>query len=294
MRAASVNPSAESPRGDELRKVGQARQEPADVAHRDGMAEPAEERLVVGRVSDEQRLFGEVLKRGAGLLLGEPPHPGQLVELPEPEIDVDAGDLEVDLLVGQDAADLIDLLRREGRDVLAIIDGDIADAEGLVRRKRCPRDLAEHPFRRAHERLFPFRRVSFRPRRTPLHFPPRAVIGIDERAVLPDDRLDRPHPGDVVAPARGPAGDRHDLHACPGEVPQGGVGGIGEHPVGCQRVVDIGEEILQVSAQGGGQALDGSRPFGCHGGDPRLSERAENQDVPSTTARGPWRAGIRR
>ena len=53
-------------------------------------------------------------------------------------------------------------------------------------------------------------RVARRPTKRLTSLRARRVVAHVERAVLADDRVDRPHARDVVAPAGGPAGDRHD------------------------------------------------------------------------------------
>jgi hypothetical protein len=69
----------------------------------------------------------------------------------------------------------------------------------------------------------------------------RDVVAHVERAVLADDRVDGPHPRDVVAPSSRPAGDRDDEPPGGAQTLHRRIGLRGKPAVRRQRVVDVGE-----------------------------------------------------
>ena len=129
---------------DELGRMLDTRQEGADVAHPNRVREALEQRLVVRRVTKEDGRFsklGELCRWG--VFLEERSGPRELVEISNPEVHVDAGNLEVDALLLEDAAYGVYFLRRQGRHVLAVVDGYVAYSKGLVRGKGGPGDFLQ-------------------------------------------------------------------------------------------------------------------------------------------------------
>ena len=70
----------------------------------------------------------------------------------------------------------------------------------------------------------------------------RIVVTHVERAIFPDDGVHRPHARNMIAPARGPTGDRYHQLAGIAQTFQRCVRVRGESAVRRKRVVDVGQE----------------------------------------------------
>ncbi len=139
------------------------------------------------------------------------------------------------------------LAAREGGHVLAEVDGEIGLAVELVRSKRRAGNLGQDvPAQRLepHPVGPPRRLVVAKAADQPLGL---GVVAEPEGAVLAHHPVDRPHPGDVVAPAGRPAGDRHDLPAGLPKPLHGCIGDGRQPAVERERVVDVGEHHLDAA-----------------------------------------------
>jgi len=113
--------------------------------------------------------------------------------------------------------------------------------------------ISSRPLRNAHSALTAGSAVGVQPRGvapTVLHrlrvttrqFAGHVIVAKVERAVLSDDRIDRPHPRDVIAPPGRPARDRDHQQARVAQPLHRRVRRSRDPSVGRQRVVDVGED----------------------------------------------------
>ena len=172
------------------------------------MQKELEHRCVVRRIADVDRA-----RRIGDIQLGaeELARHRQLVVIAEPAIDVDRAQLGMQSRVAHERADALRRLQRQGRHVFAVIDRKVGLAVGLIGGDGAARHgggdfLADGDEADAVTRA---------------HFGGLAVLLVQpslreaeiKRAVFPDDRIDRPHARDVVAPPGGAACDRHGAKA---------------------------------------------------------------------------------
>ena len=129
-------------------------------------------------------------------------------------------------------------------------------AVGLVRGHRRPRDLPEDRVAQALEAAS-VRRPLAGVEQEPLVEPaPFGVVAEIERPVLPDHGVDRPHAGDVVAPAGRPAANRNDEETRLVQAFQGAIGLRRQPAAAGQGVVDVGEHAADGAAGLDAEGLD--------------------------------------
>ena len=207
--ASSAKPSPRAAARDIARLLREAVGEIRDVRDADRMRKEGEHRLVVRRVAGEHEPFALRIEIDGEDLAHQPARHAELVVVAEPAIDVDRAQFRGGAGLAEQPEDAIDRRVGQPRHVLAIVDREIALAVGLVGRERGARNggkdaLAEPGEPRAL--LDPHRRFV---EEAANQVPPVALVAEIEGAVLADHRIDRPEAGDHVAPAGGPAGDRH-------------------------------------------------------------------------------------
>ncbi len=125
--------------------------------------------------------------------------------------------------------------------ILAEIDRQIGDAVGLVGREPGTGHRRQDLLGETVEPCARFGPLGLQQEVPPRHRSRGVVIAEIERAVLADDRVDRPEPGDHIAPAGRAPGHRDDAPAAFGEPLQCPIRRRAQPTVGGQRVVDIGQ-----------------------------------------------------
>lgn len=92
------------------------------------------------------------------------------------------------------------------------------------------------------------------------HAPRRVVIAVIECAILAGDAVDRPHPGNMVAPAGRAASDRRRQQARILQVFKGSIGLGGEPSPRGQGLVDVEQHESDIAPGPGREFRQGSHP----------------------------------
>src|SRR5262245_7370655 len=177
------------------------------------MGEKREHRRVVGRVADEYAGLLACVEVDAELLAHEPFAHGELVVDAEPAVDVDGAHLRGEPARLHQRDDAIDCLWRQRWHVLAPIYRQVGFAVRLIGRDGAARDFAQYLLRDRHEAPAVRRARRRSVRIAADHRLAVLPVAEIERAVLADYGGNGPHARDMVAPARGPPGDRDDADA---------------------------------------------------------------------------------
>src|SRR5690606_23608054 len=165
---------------------------------------------------------------------------GELVVVAEPAVHVDGADFGLRAGFMEDVDNAADGRLGQGGHIFAEVDGKVGHAVVLVAGDRRPRHFAQYPVAYGVQALAAGRaRLGIGPIMG-FHAPGGAVVRIVEGAVLAHHRAHRPHARDVVAPARGAAGNGHDHDAGGFQPHERRVGGGQQASVGGQGAVDDG------------------------------------------------------
>jgi hypothetical protein len=129
---------------------------------------------------------------------------------------------------------------RQGRNILAIVDGKVSDAAELVRGERTAGYRGQDPRCQRFDPLLAIRqRIADE---DGLQSPRQGVVPHPEGAVFPHHGIDRPHAGNVVAPAGRATRHRNDLDP---RAPEGAPAPNRRRRSaarGGDRVVDVGQQ----------------------------------------------------
>jgi hypothetical protein len=125
------------------------------------------------------------------------------------------------------------------RHILAIIDRQVGFPVRLVGSEGAPGHRGENAGCDGLQAGAFFSAIRFVLLKAPLQAPV-AVVEV-EGAVLTHHGVDRPHPRNVIAPARRPPGHRHDAKSGCAQLLERPVGFSAELAIGSHGVVDIGE-----------------------------------------------------
>jgi hypothetical protein len=227
-----------------------------DIGDADRVREEGEHRRVIGRVARIDDVAALAVCVYFETFLEHAPCHGELVMPAEPGVHMDGADLGHGPFGLEGLADLFRRCERQRRHVLAKVDRDIDLAIGLVGSDGSARKFLQDA---GTQRLQFFIVGATLFRRLPIdaqHFARLVVIAEIEGAVLADDAVDRPHAGDVIAPAGGPAGDRDDDQARFMQVFHRFIGACRQPAMQCQRIVNVGEDRfhrLEVRTGEGGE-----------------------------------------
>ena len=205
----------------------------------------------VGKEPEHRRVIGRIAGEDVGVFPGSQIDPeqlghhrarrGQLVVGAEPAVDVDRADLGHGAGVDEDPHDAVDVGRRQRRHILAEIDREIRHARELVGRHAGAGNLTRHALAHGFQPATALGALLVALDEALPQLAGRAIAPEPEGAVLPDHGVDRPHAGDVVAPAGGPTGDRHDQKPGGLQALERAVGAGRQMAVGGDGVVDVGE-----------------------------------------------------
>jgi hypothetical protein len=212
------------------------------------MREITEHRRVVRRVADENEAAFFRIEVGFKTSAHERSCHRQFIVAAEPAVDVDRAHFRGHAGAAHERNNPGDGLGRQGRHVLAIIDREVGGAIMLIAGDRAAGDLRQNA---VADLRIPFAIGGAGGGVIGVMTPHRTldvIVAEIERAIFADHRIDRPHAGNVVAPARGTPGNWNDQQMGLLQCLERGVGGSGQPAVGRQCVVDIAQHAAQLRA----------------------------------------------
>jgi hypothetical protein len=223
----------------------------AHVGHAEGKLEVGEHRFVIGRVAAEHELLVFRVQIAPEQFAGTQAGGREFVEIAEPAVHVDRGDLGVGAVVVEDGLNPQHVLARQGRHILAEINGQIVFAVLLVGSDGATGYLGQDFAPDALESRAVGGPLFVRIQIAASEF--FSVVVEIESAIFAHHRGHGPEPGDVVAPAGGPAGDRHHLQPGARQAPERLVG-VGQNtPLRRDGFVNVGEDTADTSQIGWGK-----------------------------------------
>ncbi len=254
----SAKPAPDAPSVTYAGRARQASRVLAHVGHADRIGEMLEHRRIVRRIADKDKTLALGIDVDPEFIAQQASRHRQLVVRAEPAVDVDRAHLRRHARSAHQGHDAVDRLVRQARHVFAEVDREIAFAIRLVGCQRRAGHRAQNRLSDRDETPAIGGALSLG-RGVALAEPPHGVIMAHiQRAVFADDRIDRPHAGDVIAPARGASSDRDEQQSRGAQPLHCRVRFGGDPATGRQRIVDVGEHAAHRRARRGGHG--GERP----------------------------------
>ena len=137
---------------------------------------------------------------------------------------------------------------RQRRHVLAEVDGEVGNPEGLVGRQRSTWHLAQDTRGNVVEPRAIRASLRIADGMLPAHTLLLVIVAVVECAILADDAVDRPEPCNQIAPSRRAPGDRNDSQPRRLQSPKRVVRRRLEPAIGGQRIVDVEQNHLDSKA----------------------------------------------
>ena len=214
---------------------------PAHIGDAHRQREGREHRFVIGRIAHINHGSVEGLARHVQFARQKVSRHHQLVPGAEPAVHVNGADFGGRARRRKQGEDAIDAGGRQGRHILAEINGEIGDAVGLVGSQRATGNLRQNHLRQFIQPSPVARALLLREQMMGAHDFGGAVIAEREGAIFAHHPRHGPETGDEIAPPRRPARDRHDSEAGLLQALKGAIG-LGSQPPLCRDgVINVGE-----------------------------------------------------
>src|ERR1051325_238213 len=167
-----------------------------------------------------------------------------LAPIPEPAVDMDRADLRGGASGVHQRDNPVRVFGRQRPGILGVIDGQVGDPVGLIGGDPRAGNGGEYLLAEPVEPLARGGALFFRQPEAARHRPALAVVAEPERAVLANNRVHRPEPGNQIAPPGGTPGHRDHPQPALRQPFQCVIRAGREVAVGGQGVVDVKQHEL--------------------------------------------------